>query len=418
MAGLYWVAFALTVDIAKFFWLIPFAVLLLPMGLALFPAILAAVLQPLLQRLTVVGRIMAFPVFWWGQEWLRGHLFTGFPWNLLGYAWSENVILRLPARYIGTYGLSFLAAVIAACLALAYFLPVANKSWRRGGIALGIILIVTWFGIGIWLAQQSQPNSQTIQVRLVQPNVAQAVKWQRDTRVETWLSLLQMTATSPMADAPAPQIVVWPEAAAPAILNEQPEMRRQIGQALTKAGAQYLLAGGIRRAADGQLFNSMVVIDRAGELVQYYDKHHLVPFGEFLPFRNILPIPLVANVFGRDLSRGEQGKTLHLVLDNGTTLKFNPLICYEAIFPGEVVAADSQPQLLINITDDSWYGPTSGPYQHLDIARMRAVEEGLPLVRVANTGISAAFDAQGKALAEPLKFGETGIRDIAVPIAP
>lgn len=477
--GLYWIAFALTVDLAKFFWLVPFAVLALPMALALFPALLATGLLPLLQRVSPVWRLLAFPFFWVGHEWLRGHLFTGFPWNLLGYVWSEDDTYRLLASDIGIYGLSFVIAAVAVGLTfgwikasvklakvilsltfiallgglgyafwtwimlegsqfiviyfnnllpgflffivflIAIFLPA--KKWHRPMVVLTMLMPLIWLW---WIAMPKMGENSAgmprrdnrITVRLVQPNIAQAVKWQRDMGPEIWQSLLQMTAAPATDPEAAPALVIWPEAAAPAILNEQPVMRRQIGMALRASGAQYLLAGGIRRDDTRQLFNSMLVIDQEGEIVRYYDKHHLVPFGEFLPFRDILPIPLVANVFGQDLSRGPGSQTLELKLAAGQIITFSPLICYEAIFPGEVMDPKNPPDLLVNITDDSWYGPTSGPYQHFNIARMRAVEEGIPMVRVANTGISAAFDAQGRTLGKALAFGVTGFQDVRVPI--
>ncbi|MCU0855879.1 MAG: apolipoprotein N-acyltransferase, partial [Rhodobacteraceae bacterium] len=243
-------------------------------------------------------------------------------------------------------------------------------------------------------------------VRLVQPNAPQSEKWDPDRIVEFYRRQLDFTAAP--AD-PAPDLVVWPESAIAWPLDVAEPIMGEIAAAAN--GTPVVL--GLNRREDGRWFNSLVVVDDAGNVSQLYDKHHLVPFGEYIPFGHLTRLMGLRSFAARDgygYSPGPGPRLLDLP-GIGPTL---PLICYEAIFPQGIRAAPARPDLLLQITNDAWFGEISGPYQHLAQARVRAVEQGLPLVRVANTGVSAVIDPAGRILAE-IPLGQAGFLDQAIP---
>jgi apolipoprotein N-acyltransferase len=394
-AGVYWVTHALFTDIAKWWWLVPLAAPGLALPLAGFAAlpVLAAFFTPPGWR-----RVAVFSGAWVLAEMLRGWAFTGFPWNLLGSAWAFHALPLQPAAVIGVHGLSLLTVALAC-------LPLLRWRWRLGGVAV----LVLWIGFGAWRLLQPEPEAQPLRVALVQGNVAQEVKWAEDQRLPIFRRYLDLTAEA-LARETGPVAVVWPETASPFLLADDAAARRLAAEAL-RPGA-LLLAGSMRGEwrADGRLarvFNSLVAVDDAGAVLGVYDKHHLVPFGEYMPLGGLLPIRMV--VGGMDFSAGPGPATLVLP----GLPAFSPLICYEVIFPGRV-AARPRPAWLLNVTNDAWFGISAGPYQHLASARLRAVEEGLPLFRAAQTGISVAYDSRGRELAR-LGLGEIGTISVHLP---
>ncbi|NBC31484.1 MAG: apolipoprotein N-acyltransferase [Alphaproteobacteria bacterium] len=411
--SLYWIAFALTVDLPRFFWMIPFAAAGLPAFLAMFTGL--ATLGVYLLRLSGVAQALGFAVLWSVTEWLRGHVLTGFPWNLPGYVWVDWLAVLQSVSVIGIYGLTLLTAVLAA-------LPAAvidrrAKTWSRGGLAafgLALAVFAALTGMGAWrLAAGESGTVPGVVLRLVQPNIPQAQKWDPAFRHENFLRHRALSVSA----GPRPVThVIWPETAVPYALGRDENARDAIA-AVTPPGG-LTLTGAPRFAPEGaepQHWNSLIAIDSRGDIVAIYDKAHLVPFGEYVPFREILPIDTV--VASRvDYSAGPGVRTLSLP----GLPPVSPLICYEAIFPGAVVAEThdngEQPSWLLNITNDAWYGETAGPYQHFAIALTRAVEEGLPLVRVASTGISGVVDSHGRVTAR-LGLGERGVLDADLPAA-
>jgi apolipoprotein N-acyltransferase len=251
-------------------------------------------------------------------------------------------------------------------------------------------------------------------VRVVQGNVPQHQKWQNDHKARHISQYLQMTAAPPAAGDPPPRAVIWPETAMALFLNDSPEIRTAIGQVAPRDG--FVLTGSVRAGTTAtgrrQVWNSMFAIDADGQVRAVFDKFHLVPFGEYVPLKAWIPLPtIVESISG--FSPGPGPRTLQLP----GLPAFSPLICYEAIFPGQVRAKDGQPAaLMINFTNDAWYGVSSGPYQHFVATQVRAIEEGVPLIRAANTGISALFDATGQVRAR-LGLNETGFFDVAIPAA-
>lgn len=403
LLGLYWTAAAMFVDIATFWWAVPLAAAGLPAALATFYAIAASLSWRLGLRGTAEALTSA--LLWFLADYARGHLFTGFPWNLEGYGWSGFLPVMQFTSVAGIYGLTLLTLIVS-------FLPAAisdeNRSGKRLFIA-GLAVFAVLAGWGMWRLQTVDPSTDT-RLRIVQPNINQAEKWSAEGGDAHFTELLDLSS----AEAPvAPRIIFWPETASTFYLEEDAAHRRMLAARLSEGS--YLLTGVIRRnlGADGHVHyaNALVAVDRTGRLAAAYDKFHLVPFGEYIPFRKFIPIRTLANL-GVDFTAGKGLQTLKL--DELPT--FSPLICYEAIFPGEVARRDERPDFLVNITNDGWYGRTAGPYQHFASARARAIEEGLPLVRSANTGISAVIDPHGRSTAK-INLSAKGFVDAYLPHA-
>jgi apolipoprotein N-acyltransferase len=416
LLGLYWIAIAFFTDAERFGLLAVPAVLLLCAGLALYPAL--ATLPAALRRWrSPSAGALALAIGWTLAELLRGSLFGGFPWNLIGYAFAGSDGISQLAAATGIWGLSFLAVLVGA-LPAALLEPDARARWRPAAAA-GLILALLWLGGTLRLAAATAPPATGATLRLVQGNIAQHHKWQPDLRARWFERHLDLSTQPPPGLAsgrPAPDgaiYVIWPESATPYPLEQDAEARRLIGLAVPPDGL--LLTGGERfdlASEPPRAWNSLFVLDRSGTIVARYDKRDLVPFGEFLPFRDVL-----GSLGLQNLTRGnfdfEPGPGRQTIALPGLP-PFSPLICYEAIFPGGVVDRGARPAWLLNVTNDAWFGHSSGPYQHLAMARFRAIEEGLPLVRSANTGISAVVDPWGR-VAASLDLGATGALDVALP---
>jgi apolipoprotein N-acyltransferase len=421
LAGLYWISAALFVDIAQFWWLVPPALLGLPAGFALFTALAVLAAHEATRRFGLLGtaRILVLAVSWVTAEWLRGHILTGFPWNLIGYAWAGAfpgalAVLQLTA-ITGIYGLSLLTVLAAA-------LPARLGDLGRGryaALAAAVMLIALPAAGGAWrLANAPRESVPGVTLRLVQPSVPETIKNDPDALAQNFRRLLALSA-SRGADRVTP--VVWLESASPPLLERFPEERQAIAKVIPPGG---LLLTGAERAEPvtgrpQRFWNSVVVLNDRGDIVATYDKAHLVPFGEYVPLRGILPMQRIAPGLG-EFSAGPGPRTL--VLPGLPPV--GPLVCYEAIFPGAVIDRANRPQWLLNVTNDAWYGVSSGPFQHLAIVRVRAVEEGLPLVRAANNGVSAVIDPYGRiarridgTVAARLDLDSVGVLDAPLPRA-
>lgn len=412
--GLYWVGVALTVDFARFFWLMPFAVAGLPAMLAIFIGLVTGTLARL--PVTGVARVLAFAALWGAAEWLRGTVLTGFPWNLIGYGWAGWSWMLQSAALWGIYGLSMITVAVAALPAAWVRADTRSLSPGGGGAFLAglAILLAIAAGGAVRLidapavAQAVQPE---VRLRLVQPNISQIDKWRDDLYVEHFRRHLEMSAEQrrdPVTH------IVWPETAVPWLLNREEGVRQAIGSVTPEGGLTIVGAPrGVDAGEPTQYWNSLFAIDPDGEIVASYDKFHLVPFGEYVPLRGLLPIDKITP--GQvDFSAGPGPRTLTLP----GLPPVSPLICYEAIFPGRVTASPAdgpRPDWLLNLTNDAWYGITAGPYQHFAIAMSRAVEEGLPMVRVATTGISGVVDPYGRVVGY-LGLDEPGVVDSPLPL--
>jgi apolipoprotein N-acyltransferase len=416
-AGLYWIANALLTKPDEFGWLAPIAPVALSALLALFPAGAAAVAK--LSRTRGAGGVLVFAASWTLFEWVRSWGFSGFPWNLVGSVWTFSDAMIQASAFIGTYGLSLLtvtAAAMPAALVPGDDRPGDGRPGARAAagprplVAALAVLALAWAGGAMRLALAAPVGTvPDVHLRLVQPNIPQTEKWQPELRGQHFLSQVRMSA---LPGEPQPTHVIWAEAAAAFFLAETPEALALLAEATPEKGLA--MVGTLRRSPPGEpheIWNSLLAVDRSGRVVASYDKSHLVPFGEYVPFRSVLGLSSVA-AGTADFSTGAGIETMSLP---GLPL-VSPLICYEVIFPARVADRDRRPRWLLNITNDGWYGQSPGPYQHFASARLRAVEEGLPLVRVANTGISAIVDPYGRVLDE-LPLGTQGLIDGPLPLA-
>jgi apolipoprotein N-acyltransferase len=403
VVGLYWIAASMFVDIVHFWWAVPLSVAGLPAFFSFYYG--AATVLAWRVGLRGISGTISFALLWFLADYARGHCFTGFPWNLEGYAWNGILPVMQLTSITGIYGLTLLT-VIAACLAAL----LAEK--KKSHVAVFTSSLVLLCLIAAWgMERLSRPATMTTaHVRIVQPNVDQVDKWIASEREEHFQSLLSLSSAP--SDKPL-NAIIWPETASTFYLAEDAYHRHVIATEIPNGTP--VITGVIRREQDAlgiqHYYNSLVAIDHDAQIMTGYDKFHLVPFGEYIPVRKILPLRTLANL-GIDFTAGDGPHTLRF---DGIP-PFSPLICYEAIFPGEVSDRKDRPQLLINVTNDGWYARTAGPYQHFATARVRAIEEGLPLARSANTGISGMIDPYGRILSK-LKLGATGFVDSKVPAA-
>ncbi|AEV35014.1 Apolipoprotein N-acyltransferase [Pseudovibrio sp. FO-BEG1] len=395
LIGLFWIAEAFLVDAKSYGWMIPFALVILPGGLALIPAIVIGAAS--LFWTSGISRILVFVVALALSNWLRGHILTGFPWNVWGYAFADNLTLMQSFSALGIYGVGFLVLLV-------FSMPVVLFDQGRKAAAVYIsACAVVWAGVVVYGTNRLQAPQQSVEglrVLVIQPNVPQADKWKPENRQRLLPLYLQQTqqALAEMEQV-GETLIFWPESAFPFLLDEQPGALEAIGATLPQN--TMLITGGIRRELSGnqnRFFNSTFVVSDEGALIDIYDKVRLVPFGEYLPMRWLLQSIGVERLVPAPADFTAAAR--HKKIDLKNSFSFQPLICYEAIFPQTVLPESERPNLLVNLTNDGWFGETAGPYQHLAQARIRAVEQGVPLVRAANTGISSLVDSNGRILAE------------------
>ncbi len=407
IVGLYWIAIAFFTDAEKFGALAVPAIFLLSAVMAVFPGF-AGLALGLLRPRNPIAAAIALAIAWAIAEWLRAHFLWGFPWNLIGYVWLGVLPVSQAAAWIGVYGLGVLTVLMGALFitALTYS---GRIKWVGPTASITMFVILAIAGT-LRLASSDVEYQPDIHLRLVQANIAQHHKWDPELRAESFRQHLAQTE-SPSAK-PVTH-VIWPETASAFVLDEDEAARNAIADVTPRNG--FLISGFNRfdfESEPRRAWNSLAAIDDRGQIASIYDKQRLVPFGEFLPWRHVLSrIGLKKITAGTiDFQPGPGVETL--TLDGLPPL--SPLICYEVIFTGDVVDPNDRPAWLLNITNDAWFGKSTGPYQHLAMARMRAIEEGLPLVRNANTGISAMVDPFGRIVAM-LGLGETGVLDASLP---
>ena len=387
-----WIVEPFLVDIARHGVFAPFAIFGMSAGLALFWA-LAGWIAARFARWHVAGFAAALTL----AELARSVVLTGFPWALPAYIWTDTPLAQ-SAALLGPHGLTLVTLALAGSLALLRPVPVAAA-------VLG--LAVLWGHGALRLDAPAAPPGPV--VRLVQPNAPQHLKWRRD-MIPVFYER-QLAASAAPAD-PRPDVIIWPEAAVPVLLGMRPEIEAEIAAA--GQGAQTII--GIRRYDEqARWYNALAAFAPDGALMAQYDKHHLVPFGEYMP-----AAPLLERLGLSALTEGlvggySAGPGPERIALPGLPA-FQPLICYEAIFPHEILRGPDRPGWLVQITNDAWFGTHSGPYQHLAQARMRAIEQGLPLARAANTGISAMIDPYGR-MVGALPLGTQGFLDVALPTA-
>ena len=400
LVSLHWLGNAFLVDADRHALVMAPAVLGLAAGMAIFPALASALAR--FAPGTGWRRLLALAAAWILVEWFRGWFLTGLPWSLVGHAWAVSDEMLQATAVVGVPGLGAMTLLAA--------LSPARVRGRRDLLvvaALFAMLAMLWVGGRARLAAPGPDDSTDHRVRVVQPNIPQRLKWRRDMRQANFARLLALAYSRPLAPG---TLVIWPETATPFFLEERPPALRRIAEGLPQRGLA--LVGSPRRAPGGErrLWNSLLVVAPPGRVVLRYDKQHLVPFGEYLPFRALLGrLGLAKFAAGSiDYSAGPGPR----VLRHPDLPELQPLICFEAIFPAE--RPPERPRWLLNITNDAWFGDFAGPRQHFEISRLRAIERGIPLVRAANTGISAVIDAHGRVRAA-LPLGEAGVLDEALP---
>jgi apolipoprotein N-acyltransferase len=402
LIGLHWIGYAFLVDPTNHLWQMPFALVGLTAGLGLFGALACGVAmvfwQPGPARLFVFAVLMAV------SEWLRGHVLTGFPWNLSGYGWGASLALLQSVSLMGIYGLSFLTILFGASLAELF----AGR-WRTP-TAMVLLFAALWSWGVYRLASTPLLDVKGVNLRLVQPDVPQAEKYVRRLMLRNWTRLVELSVKPGK-----PTHIIWPEAATGFAVARSPGALDQIG--LITGRGQTVMTGSarIQVSADAiTAYNSLYVFGPNAALPDIYNKFHLVPFGEYVPLAGLLKkIGISQLTVGEGFAAGDHP---HLMALAGAP-PMTPLICYEVIFPHAVTDPTApRPGWFVNITDDSWFGPWAGPHQHLLIARARAIEEGLPIARAANTGISAVMDGNGRVRAE-LELNKMGVVDSPLPTA-
>ncbi|HPG88199.1 MAG TPA: apolipoprotein N-acyltransferase [Hyphomicrobium sp.] len=425
--NLVWLGEAFLVEADKFAWLLPFAITLLPAAIALFWAWAAAVMR----RFWMSGfaRVVLFAIILSIAEWLRGHIFTGLPWNVPGYALTAPVELMQGAGVFGIYGLTLIALVVfAGPLVILGATRAGDRPAWRSALALAVLPIAALWGYGAAVLTAPLSFMDGVMLRVVQPSVLQTEKWRPEHQrriFDDHLALSKTNARGETDNFDGITHVVWPEAAMPFFPLEAPKALEEIAAVLPDGSM--LLTGALRRelppdssnqspgtiAAKAKVFNSILALDQDAKLVSIYDKIHLVPFGEYLPAEKML------TAFGlKKLTHGlgafTPGRTPREPMAVPGLPPVTGLICYEALFPNEVVQTESRPGVILNVTNDGWFGNSTGPRQHFHQSRVRAVEQGVPLIRAANNGISAVVDPYGRLLGE-LGMNVRGVIDSRLP---
>jgi apolipoprotein N-acyltransferase len=423
LAGLFWIGEAFLVEAETFAVLLPFAVMAMPAGLALFWAAVAALAQPFWRP--GWSRVLALALALSAMEYARGHVLSGFPWNVLGYALTYPLPLMQSAALFGIYGLT-LIAVLVFTLPLVLWseapLGADGRASRRAALLIAALPLLAAGAFGqARLASGPAPLLPGVKIRIVQPSVPQREKWRPENQERFFLDHLKLSRTAP--DGSADDLsgishVLWSEAAMPFLPLDHPQVRSAIGDMLPPG---VLLIAGALRAEPAppaaprprRIYNSIIVFGEGGTLAALYDKIHLVPFGEYLPLQTALEA-IGLQQLTRLRGGFDAGVKPRPLMRLAGLPAAAPLICYEVIFPRAIVQGGERPGVLLNVTNDGWFGNTTGPRQHFHQARVRAVEEGLPLLRAANNGISAAIDGHGRVLVS-LGLDERGSLDTGLP---
>lgn len=393
LAGLYWVGNSTLVDPQTWWWFWPFAAIGLPIALALYPAIAGW-----LTSRSPFARLPSAMLLFGLAEFARATLFTGFPWNLSGSTWISLPWIAQNADWAGMYGLNCVTLLLAGLIA-AFFLY--RYSMRAVCVAIFILCTLTLYGA---LTRRDTTYDSTVFVRIVQPNIPQKIKWEDGYVFDNSLAPVAQSDAPP--EKPARENwIVWPETAQASPIWRSGEFRKFYTAALKDWPANTTVYTGFLSLDPARYANSVIAADKDGKIVWRQDKHHLVPFGEYMPLDDILHIGPVVGMNGFVFGDKPSSRVGGII----------PLICYEIIFPQYArEAASAETRAIMTVTDDSWFGISSGPLQHLAQARFRAIETGLPVLRSANTGISAVVDSYGRVL-QRSQLEEPAVLDGSLP---
>ncbi len=406
LAGLWWVGNAFLVEAETFAWALPFAVVGLPILLAFFYGLATALARVFWTD--GIGRIAALAFGFGIAEWLRTFLFSGFPWNAVGYAAMPVPLFMQSASVVGLVGINALTVFVFSMPAL-----LSGGSHRRVGFVLVASLCLLHAGFGYYrLSQPIGDSGKTLVARVVQPSVDMSIKWSETEQNRVFDQLMRASAEAPAAGRSKPQLILWPETSVPFLFTDRPDALVAIGAMLTDG--QMLIAGAVRsEGGDAQksaiYYNSVVAIDANGEIADAVDKVHLVPFGEYLPLAGLLGRFGLDQIVAGPMTYAAGTVRKPINLPGGISAA--PFVCYEIIFPDLVSSDVGTANVIINVTNDAWFGDTPGPHQHFRQAELRAVETGLPLLRAANTGISGAIDPRGRVI-DALAINSRGYFDV------
>ncbi|MBU0584542.1 MAG: apolipoprotein N-acyltransferase [Alphaproteobacteria bacterium] len=410
LAGLWWIGNALLVEADSFAWALPIAVVGIPALLAIFYAFACALAWLLWTN--NISRIAALAFAFGLAEWLRTFLFTGFPWNPIGFAAMPTPLLMQSVKLVGVIGMNALAVFIFSMPAL-----FAARRNLGLGVAAALALVAAHLGYGfLSMGARLPETAQTLPVRIVQPAVDLSEKWDNSVRDRIFATTLELSARPPEAGMPAPKLILWPETAVPFLFTDRPDALAAIGEMLQPG--QLLLTGAVRAEPGSgtdapRYYNAVIAIDDSGEIADAVDKVHLVPFGEYLPFSGLLARLGIEQLVAGPMNFVAGSQRHPLALPGG--IVGLPFICYEIIFP-DIVAVDvTSPGVIVNVTNDAWFGETPGPYQHFRQAQVRSVESGMPLLRAANTGISGVIDPRGR-IVDGLAMNSRGILDVELAV--
>jgi len=432
LVSVWWIAEAFLVDAATRGWQGPFAVAFTAGGIGVFWAGAGLVykwLAPPTSRAALRGLVFAAVLSLF--EYLRGHVLTGFPWDLPGETWRAGSAISQTASLVGAYGLTFITVAIGASVVVLgpFIRGIVNTDssppLRRGGEAALIVLLLAaaalsgLWGFGAWRLSRPALPDTAVRLRVVQPGLGEEATWTSPMLVARYQTFMDLTARPARR---LPDVVIWPEGAIPYLFSDYLAPGTWTLEALDKAlhPGQILLAGGTRTAPgpDGPLYyNTLLALQRTADglvPLKSYDKYRLVPFGEFVPlaplFDRVGLKPLVQ--VGEPFTPGPRPAP---ILVDGLP-RVQPLICYEILFPGLATERGGRAAWIVNVSDDAWFGRTSGPLQHLNMAGYRAIEQGLPIVRATPTGVSAIIDGYGRTSAR-LGLGQAGVLDATLPAA-
>jgi apolipoprotein N-acyltransferase len=388
MHGIYWIYNALMVDFSQFGWMIPFVVVGLPALLAIYVA-----LAVVATYLSTKYRLVLFSIFWVIAEYLRGHLFSGFPWNLVGYSVCIEAFMQ-SAAIIGVYGLSFVVMLLSG---LPYLYYTKNPQRHLSFIALFLIVASSYvYGV----KRLENPTIYTEKsLRLVQYATKQTMHANEQEELKNLSTLIKMSKSNSTTF----DYVLWPEGSFSVYVNDT--LLSLVKEAITNKS--HLIASGVTKE-QRKYYNSLHLINHQGISLQQYHKVHLVPFGEYVPLARFLPIQKIVPGIS-DFSAGDKAHDITIQTD----LAFRPLICYEDIFADEI-KANKNTHWLVSLTNDAWFGSSNGPHQHFHMSRFRAIEQGLPLVRASRTGVSAIVDAYGRIISQT-KLNKTAVLDGYLP---
>lgn len=407
LVGIYWIAISLLVDASSFAWLIPFALTFIPGALATYVGLMSVCYLVFLKKFQFSSywqKVVLFSLLWVFFEVLRSVLFTGFPWNLVGYAWLFNVTFAQIANIFGIFGLSLVFVLVSLSVPI-WFKKNRAKSDLFFAAAM-IDLVIFQFLYGFFYIDENKVVD--VNLRVVQANIKQDMKWDEYARYNNFIKHIDLSNKEGFEDV---DLLIWSESSIPYAVDERDqELFKRINLVVPKNGD--LVSGALRfELIDeedfiiSKAFNGVALFDSKG-LEEFYVKHHLVPFGEYVPLQKYLPFVQKITNGSVGFSEGRGPRTLQ-----AKKVSFSPLVCYEAIFPDKIIDKTQVPDLLVAVTNDAWFGNSLGPYQHFDSARMRSIEYGISLIRAANTGISAYVDPYGRVL-DRIGLNEEGVLDM------